>query len=34
VTIGDGAVIGMAAAVRKDVGPGEVWAGNPARRLR
>lgn len=34
VTVGDGAVIGMSAAVRKDVGPGEVWAGNPARKLR
>jgi acetyltransferase-like isoleucine patch superfamily enzyme len=34
VTVGEGAVIGMSAALRKDVGPGEVWAGNPARRLR
>lgn len=34
VKVGDGAVIGMSAAVRKDVGAGEVWAGNPARRLR
>ena len=34
VTVGEGAVIGMSAAVRKDVGPGEVWAGNPARKLR
>jgi acetyltransferase-like isoleucine patch superfamily enzyme len=34
VTVGEGAVIGMCACVRSDVGPGEVWAGNPARRLR
>ena len=34
VTVGDGATVGMGAAVRKDVGPGEVWAGNPARRIR
>jgi len=34
VTVGEDAVIGMSAAVRKDVGAGEVWAGNPARRLR
>jgi UDP-3-O-[3-hydroxymyristoyl] glucosamine N-acyltransferase len=34
VTIGEGAVIGMSAVVRKDVDPGEVWAGNPARKLR
>ena len=34
VTVGEGAVIGMCSCVREDVGPGEVWAGNPARRLR
>jgi acetyltransferase-like isoleucine patch superfamily enzyme len=34
VTVGADAVIGMCACVREDVGPGEVWAGNPARRLR
>ncbi len=34
VVIGDDAVIGMCACVRGDVGPGEIWAGNPARRLR
>jgi len=34
VTVGEGAVIGMCSSVRCDVGPGEVWAGNPARRLR
>jgi acetyltransferase-like isoleucine patch superfamily enzyme len=34
VNVGEGAVIGMSAALRHDVGPGEVWAGNPARKLR
>jgi len=34
VTVGDDAVIGMCSCVRDDVGAGEVWAGNPARRLR
>jgi len=34
VTVGAGSVIGMSAALRHDVGPGEVWAGNPARKLR
>ncbi|MEV6861556.1 NeuD/PglB/VioB family sugar acetyltransferase [Streptosporangium subroseum] len=31
--IGAGSVIGMGAVVTRDVPPGEVWAGNPARRL-
>lgn len=34
VTIGDGAVIGARSVVTKDVGPYEVWAGNPARCKR
>ena len=34
VTIGDGAVIGMGSVVTKDVGPYEVWAGNPARLIK
>ena len=34
VAIGDGAVIGMGAVVTKDVGPYEVWAGNPARLIK
>jgi sugar O-acyltransferase (sialic acid O-acetyltransferase NeuD family) len=34
VTIGAGALVGMGAVVTRDVPPGEVWAGNPARRLR
>ena len=33
-TIGDESLIGMGAVVLKDVPPGEVWVGNPARRLR
>ena len=34
VTVGDGAVIGMGSIVTKDIGPYEIWAGNPARMIR
>lgn len=34
VTIGDGAIIGMGAVVTKDIPPGVVAAGNPARVIR
>ena len=34
ITIGAGARIGCGAVVVKDVPPGEVWAGNPAKELR
>lgn len=34
VHIGDGAVIGMGSVVTRDVGPYEIWAGNPARLIR
>lgn len=34
VKISDGAVIGMGSVVTKDVGPYEIWAGNPARLIR
>ena len=34
VNISDGAVIGMGSVVTKDVGPYEIWAGNPARMIR
>ena len=34
VTIGDRSIIGAGSVVTKDVGPDEVWAGNPARRIR
>jgi serine acetyltransferase len=34
VTVGDGAVIGAGSVVVKDVSPGSVVAGNPARILR
>ena len=33
VTIGDGAVIQAMSLVQNNVGPYEVWAGNPARRV-
>ncbi len=32
ISIGDGAVVAMGSIVRHDVGPGELWSGNPARR--
>jgi sugar O-acyltransferase (sialic acid O-acetyltransferase NeuD family) len=34
VRVGAGSLVGMGAVVLRDVPPGEVWAGNPARRLR
>lgn len=34
VTIGEGAVIGAASVVTKDVPPYTVWVGNPARQVR
>lgn len=34
VNIADGAVIGMGSIVTKDIGPYEIWAGNPARFIR
>lgn len=34
VSIGNGAVIGMGSVVTKDVPAYEIWAGNPARRIR
>lgn len=34
IKIEDGAVIGMGSVVTKDVGPYEVWAGNPAKFIR
>ena len=34
VHIANGAVIGMGSVVTKDVGPYEVWAGNPAKRIK
>lgn len=34
VTIGEGAVIGAGSVVTKDIPAGEVWAGNPAVKIR
>ena len=34
VTIGDNAVIGAGSVVVCDVGAGEIWAGNPAKKVR
>ncbi len=34
VTIGENAMIGAGSVVTKDIPAGEVWVGNPARRLR
>lgn len=34
VTIGEGALIGIGSTVIRDVPPGQVWAGSPARYLR
>lgn len=34
IKIGARAIIGAGSVVTKDVGPGEIWAGNPARFLR
>ena len=34
ITVGDGAVIGAGSVVTKDVGPGALVAGNPAREVR
>ncbi len=34
VEISDGAVIGMGSVVTKNVGPYEIWCGNPAKRIR
>ena len=32
--IGDGSIVGAGSVVTQDVPAGEVWAGNPARKLR
>jgi len=34
VTIGTGAMVGAGSVVTKDIPPGEIWAGNPARFVR
>ena len=34
ISVSDGAVIGMGAVVTKNIGPYEIWGGNPARLIR
>lgn len=34
IKIGDGAVVGMGSVVTKDIGNYEIWAGNPAHKIR
>lgn len=34
VKISDGAVLGMGSVLTKDVGPYEIWAGNPAKMIK
>jgi serine O-acetyltransferase len=34
LTIGDGSFLGAGAVLTKNIPPGEVWAGNPAKKLR
>lgn len=34
ITVGNGAIIGAGSVVTRDIPPYEIWAGNPARKLR
>lgn len=34
ISVGTGAVIGMSSVVTKDIPPYEIWAGNPAHKIR
>jgi len=34
VHLGAGAMVGAGSVVTKDIPPGEIWAGNPARKIR
>lgn len=34
VHLGAGAVVGAGSVVTRDIPPGEIWAGNPARKIR
>jgi acetyltransferase-like isoleucine patch superfamily enzyme len=34
INIGDGSIIGAGSVVTRDVPPHQIWAGNPARKLR
>lgn len=34
VTIGEHAIVGAGSVVAKDISAGEIWAGNPAKKIR
>ena len=34
VTIGDNSIVGAGSVVTKDIPPNEIWAGNPAKKIR
>lgn len=34
ITLGRGSVVGANSVLTRSTGPGEIWAGNPARRIR
>lgn len=34
VTIGEGAIVGAGSVVTKNISKGEIWAGNPAKKIR
>jgi serine O-acetyltransferase len=34
LTLGRGSIVGANSVLTRSTGPGEIWAGNPARRIR